>query len=409
MPYPVIIDYEKGKEPGTPLTPKDSLDVHMLDIIAKQLNFTYELREPLDKKWGTRADDGNWTGIVGTLQHQQADFSLDLTLTESRSRVMDYSRVYYQDPIVIVSPKPTPLPRHLALTRPFEGELWLVVAVCTLVLGIILWLLQKIWSWASGDRGASLVSTLFDSWGMLLMKPVTEIPTNTNGRVLVGWWLLTCVIITTAYRSSFIAHLSVQSKYPPINNFQDLLNRDGWSWGSKTIQGSVFIYFNQSSDPDIQKIFRKMEIYSMEDGLKRVLTGGFSLIVVKIHVRVHAGEIFFDQYGNSPYQLARTEYPIFGGNVWGFRQGAPFTSKISKMKGRLIEAGLLNLWLDDIIKTQTELKETEREREKLTLDTEESSTQVVLGLDHLQGGFYLLLLGCYLAFLAFIAEMIVHC
>ncbi|KAG7162300.1 Glutamate receptor-like 22, partial [Homarus americanus] len=329
----------------------------------------YELREPLDREWGSAVGDGNWTGIVGTLQHQQADFSLDLTLTESRSRVMDYSRVYYQDPMIIVSPKPTPLPRHLALTRPFEGELWLVVTVCTFVLGIILWLLQKMWSWVSGDRGASLVSTLFDSWGMLLMKPITEIPTNTNGRVLVGWWLLTCVIITTAYRSSFIAHLSVQSKYPPINNFQDLLNRDGWSWGSKALEGTTYVYFNQSSDPDIQKIFKKIEIYPMEDGLKRVLAGGFSLIVVKMYAKVHAGEIFFDQYGNSPYQLARTEYPIFGGNVWGFRQGAPFTSQISKMKLRLIEAGLLNLWLDDIIKTKNELRNSERDKDELPLNT----------------------------------------
>ncbi|XP_042222688.1 glutamate receptor ionotropic, delta-2-like, partial [Homarus americanus] len=369
----------------------------------------YELREPIDEKWGTPVGDGNWTGIVGTLQHQQADFSLDLTLTESRSRVMDYSRVYYQDPIVIVSPKPTPLPRHLALTRPFEGELWLVVTVCTFVLGIILWLLQKMWSWVSGDRSASLVSTLFDSWGMLLMKPITEIPSNMNGQVLVGWWLLTCVIITTAYRSSFIAHLSVQSKYPPINNFQDLLNRDGWSWGSKALLGTVFLYFNQSSDPDIQNIFRKMEISSIEDSLKRVLAGGFSLIVVKIRVKVQAAEIFFDQYGNSRYQLARTEYPIFGGNVWGFRQGAPFTSQISKMKQRLIEAGLLNLWLDDIIKIQTELKNADRNTEELTLNSEENSNQVVLGLDHLQGGFYLLLLGCFLAFLAFVAEIITQC
>ncbi|KAG7162303.1 Glutamate receptor ionotropic, kainate 4-like 4, partial [Homarus americanus] len=112
--------FPEFKEPGTPVAPRDSLNTRMLHTFANNLNFSYVLREPLDEKWGTPAADGNWTGIVGTLQHQQADFSLDLTLTESRSRVMDHSRIYNYDPYIILSLKPSSLPRHLALTRPFK-------------------------------------------------------------------------------------------------------------------------------------------------------------------------------------------------------------------------------------------------------------------------------------------------
>ncbi|KAG7162305.1 Glutamate receptor-like 23, partial [Homarus americanus] len=271
--YLPFIDIELDKEPGTPVAPRDSLNTRMLHTIASSLNFTYVkslqerltevhhqvrgalefssevmkrnldvkasqvcykdggkvwrynpqwkkgqspklqyvLRQPLDEKWGTPADDGNWTGIVGDLQHQKADFSLDLTLSESRSRVMDHSRVYNYDPYIILSLKPSSLPRHLSLTRPFKGEVWMSITVCTSVLGIILWLLQMAWSWAS------------------------------------------------AYRSSLIAHLSVQSKYPPINTFQDLLDRDDWSWGSNELIGTNFLYFNGSSDPDVQEIYKNME------------------------------------------------------------------------------------------------------------------------------------------------------
>ncbi|XP_042242547.1 probable glutamate receptor isoform X1 [Homarus americanus] len=398
--YMPFINYEQdGAEPGTPRTPLDSLNIRMLDIIASHFNFTYEIREPWDRNWGTPAGGGNWTGIVGTLQHEQADFSLDLTVTASRSLVVDYSRVYSNDPIVIITLKPAPLPRNLALTRPFEGEVWMSVIVCTLALGIILWLQQKVWSWAASGRSVRLIPAFLNSWAMLLMEPVETIPTNTTGQVLVGWWLLSCVIITTAYRSSLIAHLSVQSKYPPINTFQDLLNLDGWSWGSTDLQGTFFLYFNESSDPDLQAILRGIEIYEMDKGLERVMQGGFSFIHIQSYVTTEMARLYTDKFGNTPLYIGIMKYLAFGGNAWGFRKGAPFTRQISMMKERLIEAGLLNLWQDDVLKTYLKHSREERGREDPLLFTGENSGQVVLGLDHLQGAFYLLLLGCCLALL----------
>ncbi|XP_042233803.1 probable glutamate receptor [Homarus americanus] len=308
----------------------------MLHTFANNLNFTYVLREPLDEKWGTPADDGNWTGIVGDLQHQQADFSLDLTLTESRSRVMDHSRIYNYDPYVILSLKPSSLPRHLALTRPFKGEVWIAIIVCTPVMGLILWLLQKAWSWALSERDVSLVTPLFHTWGILLSEPSPTLPTKASGRVLMGWWLLTCVIITAAYHSSLIAHLSVQSKYPPINTFQDLLNRDGWSWGIYDLTGTNFLYFNGSSDPDIQEIYQhmqNMENSDAEEWLERVLHGGFSLLDLKTWIQIQVAKRYTDKDGNTPFHISTTEYPVFGGNVWGFRQvtlNCPFIVRTKK-------------------------------------------------------------------------------
>ncbi|XP_042233718.1 glutamate receptor ionotropic, delta-1-like [Homarus americanus] len=233
---------------------------------------------------------------------------------------MDYSRVYQNDPYVILSPKPSSLPRHLSLTRPFEGEVWMSFLVCTSFMGLILWLLQKAWSWASGELGVSLVPTVFHTWGIMLLAPIPTLPTNSTGRVLIGWWLLVCVIVTTGYRSSLIAHLSVQGKYPPINSFQDLLDRDGWSWGSYEFAGTNFLYFNGSTDPDVLELYKKMEVFETEDWLERTLAGEFSFLYLKTWIQIFVARHYTDKYGNTPYQYGTTEYPIFGGNVWGFRQ-----------------------------------------------------------------------------------------
>lgn len=82
----------------------------------------YTVREPEDGQWGLLADGGNWTGLVGILQYEKADFSLDITLTQERLKVVDFSTLYGEDLVVIVSPKPKPLPEYLSLVRPFEGK-----------------------------------------------------------------------------------------------------------------------------------------------------------------------------------------------------------------------------------------------------------------------------------------------
>ncbi|KAG7162306.1 putative glutamate receptor ionotropic, kainate 2-like 23, partial [Homarus americanus] len=90
------------------------------------------------------------------------------------------------------------------------------------------------------------------------------------------------------------------------------------------------------------------------------------------------------------------------------RQGAPFTKQISKVKQRLVEAGLLSLWLDQVIKNEVKRNNTEKEGKERPLYTEQESGQVVLTLDHLQGAFYLSLLGCCLAFGVFLIEIFFH-
>lgn len=48
----------------------------------------YKVKEHQDCHWVLAVDGGNWTGIVGTLQHEKQDFSLDLTLTPERETVV---------------------------------------------------------------------------------------------------------------------------------------------------------------------------------------------------------------------------------------------------------------------------------------------------------------------------------
>ncbi|XP_071535582.1 probable glutamate receptor [Panulirus ornatus] len=226
----------------------------MMNSFTTHANFTYEMREPLDGQWGVDLPDGNWTGIVGMLQHQQADLGLNLDLTPTRIHILDYTIVYKQERIAIFSMKPRFLPQHLAIIRPFVEVVWLILLVSFLVWCVALWLLQRV----AGQK-LELSHVFFYGWSVLMEEFSSNKITNPTGRVLVGLWMLACVILTNTYRSSLVAHLTVQDKMPAINSFQDLLARDGWGWGTNSKNDASTLFYKHHPSPDIQKLYKEMQ------------------------------------------------------------------------------------------------------------------------------------------------------
>ena len=37
------------------------------------MNFTYRLKKPIDNGWGSRDENGTWTGMVGSLVRKECD------------------------------------------------------------------------------------------------------------------------------------------------------------------------------------------------------------------------------------------------------------------------------------------------------------------------------------------------
>ena len=93
------------------------------------------MRLPWDKQWGTSTESGNWTGIVGTLQYHEADFSQMLSWMLERKKVLDYSRIYASEPLNVITIKPQPLPRSLSLVRPLSGIFLTFVSICLFFFG----------------------------------------------------------------------------------------------------------------------------------------------------------------------------------------------------------------------------------------------------------------------------------
>ncbi|KAK4301575.1 hypothetical protein Pmani_026353 [Petrolisthes manimaculis] len=242
--FPYISSERLNNEPGTLVRHRDAIGTRVIQAMSSSLNFTYEIREPMDGEWGVELERGNWTGIVKQLQREEADICLDLTVTPRRYTVIQFTGAYIDQSAVLLSSKPRPLPEYLSLIRPFEcflilvdlrrtsvrlgsstsgpvdlrpgvgwirtsmsgeggvaespgddtresmressvpGNVWLAVVVSAAVWGTTLWLFQKVWPLALGGKMFSLNLALFYSWGVMLEDPPTRPPNNLTGQVV---------------------------------------------------------------------------------------------------------------------------------------------------------------------------------------------------------------------------------
>ncbi|XP_050706987.1 uncharacterized protein LOC126992340 isoform X2 [Eriocheir sinensis] len=259
-----FIDYKRHTpEGGAVVTPRDSLDYRMLKEISKRLNFTYEMRAPWDNQWGTSTSSGNWTGVVGTLQHQKADFSMMLSYMPTRLSIVHYSGIYASEPLVMVTSKPRPLSQASALIRPFSVEVWVVTLVSAVASGVVLWGLQRVWAWAAGCEGLELSRAMMTTWGILLEDPPIKLPSNMTGQMVVGWWWVYCMLLTIVYRSSLIAHLTVPGQSPTLESLADLLKanrRERWTWGYEPTYGSGWEWLKINENPTVRTVFKSLMV-----------------------------------------------------------------------------------------------------------------------------------------------------
>ncbi|XP_063600694.1 probable glutamate receptor [Penaeus indicus] len=403
LKYAPYMDYSRDSEhPGSLLQPLDSLDYRILRTLAQVLNFTYSIREPLDGQWGVPKENGNWTGIVGTLQHEMADFSLDLTPTDDRAQVIEFSRVYITEPMIIVSAKPRPLPNYLSLVRPFPVMIWVLLILSVVGNGVMMWLLQR--GSASHNSGNSLQISfaLLYSWGAVVECPPGDTPKGSSGRIVVAAWLTYCLVMATAYRSSLVAHLTVQAKSAAINAFEDLLDNPGWSWGIMDDGGAISSLMMSSSDPLFRELGARMELHDVQRSMDQVLSTQYGFIVSKFFAVDIIARNYSDRFGNTNAYISRTEYNLFSGLGWGLRKGNPLKSHMDRLKQLLVEAGLVNYWMKEV------LRENSRKASARNDLVQSRDNRLVLRVEHLQGAFLLLLVGLAVSCLTFVAEVLRH-
>ncbi|XP_063875892.1 probable glutamate receptor [Scylla paramamosain] len=270
-------------------------------------------------------------------------------------------------------------------------------------------MLQLAWGRVTGQRGASFISVFLYGWGALLEQPPREPSVTVSGQMLVGWWLVYTMVIVAAFRSSFIAHLTVQSTTKPVETLEELVKQKNWGWSleKKFFKGAVYDYFMKHTLPAVKEMMSKVEIRDADDALEKILEGGYTHITFEKYISVIIASQYTDAQGRTPYYIGTKDIPVLVYAGFVLRKGAPFYHRFTRMINQLEDGGILSKWIAEVV-----TRRIKKNREKLNNSQQGTKTiapqekGVVLGLDHVQGGFYMLFLGCTLGLLSLLGEIL---
>ena len=81
-------------------------------------------------------------------------------------------------------------------------------------------------------------------------------------QLMVGVWLIACLILRASYTCSLISHLIVQGKSEAINSLEELVGLQrskGWKWGTRTFDGAFNSLLTISTNQDYHTIKEHMQ------------------------------------------------------------------------------------------------------------------------------------------------------
>ncbi|XP_068217695.1 glutamate receptor ionotropic, kainate glr-3-like [Palaemon carinicauda] len=423
MDFAPFIDYTRTIDgPGGVTIPKDSMDIRILQEAARLFNFSFILREPADNQWGYLLENGSWTGTVGTIQRSEADFSMMLSVTWERTYAVSFTREYYVEPMTFVMRKPGPLPQWQAPIKPFTWEMWIYLAVVTILSGPALWLIfrlvpknspQEKSAKGPGYKGLGNGTVIQEqnlSFGdicLYMIAPILAQPSplslrSSSGRAFCGMWWFFCILTTTLYRGSLIARITVPELSPALDTLEQLAD-SSIEWGMLDTYGSGYQLFRASTVPVYMKLFEKMHFYNEQISMGLVLKGGYAFISWKTFFRNLIARDYTNRNGETKVRIARQEF-FPGGFGWAFPKDSPYKEKFDRLFQRLREAGLIRKWMRDLI-----LLSASESTDSLTTSVEEEEEEdkglQAFTVYHLQGVFFLMVGGYLLAGLFLIIEI----
>ncbi|KAK7074313.1 hypothetical protein SK128_025051 [Halocaridina rubra] len=157
-------------------------------------------------------------------------------------------------------------------------------------------------------------------------------------------------------------------------------------------------------------------VSDFKEGMKQTTVTNSAYFYERLFLELMIVEHFTDRDGSTPLYVAQQNI-VPGYCGWPIIRDAPFKRNIDKFIMDFHGAGLITKWTDDILKEarldsrKKQLRSTKEVAEEATKKAEmpfAGGAIMALTLTHMQGPFFLLLLGLLLSSVIFITECLIY-
>jgi len=374
----------------------EGVENNVLQTIASQLNFTVEYlpeTKRLQKFFSLYEDVSKKKSDVGFGAVPHTHHSIGHR---------DHTIGYFQERVQWFGPPPKPIPQWKGLVILFTPLLWLLVLIVYLIASTIFWLLANVHG-SVKEHGSykNPVGCFLITFSIVLGEAVFVRPYTWYLRLFFVVWVYYCLLINTAYQSSLISVLTHPHFEPPVDTVEKLLDSQ-IPYGYTT---PVKVWYNEAEDPSLKTISQNgIECSSLDHCLKRTISnqdfalsgGGLNILYLSHQKKYSLSRVpkFI------PFKDVMVSYlpSMF------FRHGSPLVESFNGVIHRLVEAGIVNHFWEDI--KIRHLTHKEENGEEDGDEEDEESGAVVLTLNHLQSAFSLLRLGLAFGLIVFIIELL---
>ena len=108
--------------------------------------FEYTIKLVADGKYGSQnLETGEWTGMVGEILNQEADIIVaDLTITQKRQKVIDFTSPFMSLGVTILYKKPDfTAPSMLSFLDPFTTEIYLYIVLVYVGVSLLVFVISR--------------------------------------------------------------------------------------------------------------------------------------------------------------------------------------------------------------------------------------------------------------------------
>ncbi|EDW00493.1 ionotropic receptor 21a [Drosophila grimshawi] len=255
----------------------DGIELRLLQMIAKRLNFTVDVTETPNAPLSA--------SVVDNVQSQIIQGVIDIGMsgiyiTEERMLETDMSVGHSRDCAAFITLASKALPKYRAIMGPFQWPVW-VALICVYLGGIFpivftdrLTLSHLLGNWGEIENMFWYVFGMFTNAFTFSGKYSWGNTEKNSTRVLIGaYWLFT-IIITSCYTGSIIAFVTLPAFPDTVDSITDLL---GLFFRVCTLDnGGWERWFQNSTHEPTSKLYNKMEfVGSLEEGIGNVTQSFF--------------------------------------------------------------------------------------------------------------------------------------
>ncbi|GLV36593.1 Ionotropic receptor 40a [Carabus blaptoides fortunei] len=451
LPLPTVVYNDfKGKIFQIPVVHKppwyfveygnDSFEVYggrddkLLEVLANKLNFRYEYFDPVEQSQVSVLSNNSFQSAVGLVWKREADFFLgDVTLTLDRSTLVEFSFLTLADSGAFITHAPSRLNEALALIRPFHWKVWPPLILTVVFAGPVLYILIALPDFWRHKRSIKSHSKLFTDcvWftTALFLKQMGKEPSRSDKSRLfiIIISIAATYVIGDMYSANLTSLLARPGTEKPINNLVQLeVAMTDHEYKLYVEEHSSFYDLLQNGTGIYGRLWNLMK--KQDSHLVDSVENGVKMVKNSENIVVIAGRetLFFDiqRFGPANFHLSEKLNTAY--SAIALQIGCPYIENMNRVLMAVFEAGILTKMTENEYEMLGK-KQVQEEDETISRDPgksagsnpEPSKEKVAKANDNngrlrpinikmLQGAFYVVIIGHFLAVFIFLTEIKIH-